>query len=301
MKRRVLLIANKRSRRCADVCPEAVEALRAADFDVAMPELPDKSKLTALIEAEAPRADCIVVMGGDGSINAALPGVLKAGLPLGILPAGTANDLARTLNLPTDIPAAVRVIAEGVTKPVDVGSVNGHPFLNAASLGMSVTITRQLDRNFKRRWGVLAYAIAACRAIWNARAFHATVTTNGSDATVRTVQIVVGNGRYFGSGMTVKDTAQIDDGKLRLYCVRVDHWWSFVMLIPTLRRGTYHGDPRVYHLNGTDITVTTRRPRHISADGELLTQTPAHFTEQPGALQIYVPADAAGEPTPPAK
>src|SRR5688572_2306231 len=108
-RRRALLIANKKSRRCALCADEATTALRAADLDLDAPELPDKSRLTEFITQQAAGHDLIIVMGGDGTVNAALPGVLASGLPMAILPAGTANDLARTLSLPTDIAGAVGV------------------------------------------------------------------------------------------------------------------------------------------------------------------------------------------------
>src|SRR5690349_10103285 len=129
-RRRALLIANKKSRRCALCADEATAALHAAGFDFDAPDLPDKAQLTPFITDQAPGHDLVIVMGGDGTVNAVLPGVLASGLPMAILPAGTANDLARTLGLPTDIAAAVDVIAAGNTKPVDVATVNDIPFLN---------------------------------------------------------------------------------------------------------------------------------------------------------------------------
>ena len=94
-----------------------------------------------------------LVGGGDGSVNAALAGVMKASLPLGILPLGTANDLARTLGLPSDPVAAAGVILAGHTRRIDVGRVNEHLCLNVASLGLSVAITRGLTADLNQRLG----------------------------------------------------------------------------------------------------------------------------------------------------
>jgi diacylglycerol kinase (ATP) len=105
----------------------------------------------------------------------------------------------------------------------------------------------------------------------------------------RTVQISVGNGRHYGTGMTVESTAEPDDGRLDAYSLEVPHWWQLLRLVPSLRRGT-HGTWRdVRAFSATELTVTTSRPRPVNADGELITTTPARFRVLPGAIRIYAP------------
>ncbi len=291
MRRRALIIANRKSRRGADCLATAVESLRAEDFDLTIPELPPVKQLTELITAQAEHHDLMIVIGGDGSINAALPGVLASGLPLGVLPAGTANDLARTLDLPTDMAAAVAVIVAGHTRMIDVATVNQIPFLNAASLGLTIRITQQLDRKTKRRWGVLAYFIACVRAVISMRRFGAEVTADdGPPVTLRSVQMVVGNGRYFGGGMTVDKESSIDDGVLHLYSIHAGPWWSLLTLLPALRRGTHAKSPRVFNVTGKRLSVRTKRPKRISADGEIVAHAPAEFVVKPGAIRVFAPA-----------
>lgn len=285
---RVLVIANHKARRCEEIAEQASLFLRAAQLELIQPELPGRDAIPALIEQYAPQVDRVVVVGGDGTINAALPGVLKTGLPLGIIPAGTANDLAATLGLPTDVARAADVIVGGALMPVDVGTVNDIPFINAASLGMSVQITRALTRPLKKKWGPLAYVIVAAKAMWQARPFTAIIETEQEKTYLRTVQVVIGNGRYFGTGMTVDEHARIDDGILHLYSVGVYHWWSLLALLPALRFGTHRSKKSVFNADGTRFVITTRRPRTITADGEILAQTPARFAVKSQAIQIFV-------------
>src|SRR5205085_2639746 len=148
------------------------------------------------------------------------------------------NDLARTLGIPTDLAAACDVIAQGHTQAIDLGWVNGKHFFNAASLGLSVKITRRLKRGDKSRWGVLAYLFAAAQVLLRARPFAAEIRAGDQRWPVRTVQVAVGNGKHYGGGMTIAEDARIDDGTLRLYSLEVRRWWQLIPLLPALRAGT---------------------------------------------------------------
>ncbi len=211
-------------------------------------------------------------------------------MPLGILPLGTANDLARTLGIPASVPDACQIIATGQIRHIDLGWVNGKHFFNVASLGLSVEITLQLSKEAKRRWGVLAYALTAARAIWQARPFKAEIRCNGESVAVKTIQIAVGNGRYYGGGLTVAEDAAIDDRRLDLYSLETERWWQILSLLPAVWRGTHTSWPNVRALTGTEFEVHTRRPRAINTDGELTARTPAHFRVIPQALAVLAPA-----------
>jgi diacylglycerol kinase (ATP) len=288
MPRRALFLANRKSRRGEELAEDATRRLRELGWECVSPTVDSRDDAPRQIVAHAADVERVIIAGGDGSVNAALPGIMQTRLPVGLIPAGTANDLARTLDLPTDLAPAVEVAAADKLKPIDLATVNDIPFVNAASIGLSVAITRELSRPLKKRWGPFAYVIAACRATWKARAYHAVIHSHADDVALRTVQIVVGNGRYFGTGMAVDEVARIDDGVLHLYSVGVYHWWSILALAPSLRRGTTRSHRDVYNADGQSFTVETLRPKTVSADGELLTQTPATFKLHREAMRIAV-------------
>ena len=287
--RTALLVVNRKSRGGA----QASEAVRAALLEAGIATRPiaceDPARLGEAIEAQAAGADLMVVGGGDGTLNAALPGLLATGLPLGILPLGTANDLARTLGIVPDLRAAVAVIAAGGTRRIDVGEANGHPFFNVASIGFGVDLTRALTRDAKQRWGTLGYLVAGVRALRRMSRFTALIEEDGRVQRSRTIHLAVGNGRHYGGGMTVSEAAAIDDGRLNVYSLEVRRFWRLLALLPAMRRGDHGRWEEVRTLSGSDITVRTRRPRSVNTDGEITTRTPVRFRVRPGAVTVFVP------------
>ena len=184
---------------------------------------------------------------------------------------------------------ACQVIARGCLKKIDIGWVNGKHFFNVASLGLSVTITEKLSRGMKRRWGILAYGLTAIQAIAKNRPFHATIVANDQTILVKTTQIAIGNGRYYGGGIAVAQDASIDDQRLDLYSLELKHWWQTFPLIWRLPQGEHHHLPWVRTLQGQSFEIHTDKPGMINTDGELTTVTPAIFRVVPKALGVFVP------------
>jgi diacylglycerol kinase (ATP) len=287
--RRLLLIINRNSRQGELAARAAIPRLCAAGFEVTVSTLTSPTQVTPWIEANAGNAFAVVVAGGDGTLNTAAPALVRTGLPLGILPAGTANDLARTLGLTGTIEAAADVIAAGQTRDIDLGIVNGHYFFNVASIGLSADLARQLSRKTKRRFGRLGYALTAIKVLFAARPFRAMIVTDDNVVRVKTLQIAVGNGRYYGGGMAVEQTARIDDGHLDLYSLELVRVEKLLLMAKDLREGRHGLWQEVRAVRGTSFEVRTRKPRPINTDGELVTFTPARFSLCPKAVRVFVP------------
>ncbi|WP_370674519.1 lipid kinase [Pleomorphomonas sp. PLEO] len=290
MDRRALILANPHSRSAGVGVDAAVAELHKAGIDVLRPAWREGETLAAAIARYGDRVDFVVIAGGDGSLNAAAPALIDSGLPLGILPGGTANDLARTLGLPLDMVGAARIISAGRIKAIDVGDVNGKPFFNVASLGMSAKLADRLSRETKRRWGRLAYALTATEVLIEARRFGAVIRSDdGEEATVRSFQIAVGNGKHYGGGMIVEETAEINDGRLDLYSLEFRDVWKLPFMALAFRQGRQGLSDEVRTMSGTRFEIRTRRPMPINADGEIVTETPAVFSIRPGAVRVFAP------------
>jgi len=290
--KRVLLLHNAKSRQGEAALGPVCARFKAGGFDVTVEPFENLPEIARDITRLHQSADAIVVCGGDGSISSAAPAVIESGLPLGIIPAGTANDLARTLAIPLDFAAAADVVVAGCKRQIDVGMVNGHAFFNVASIGLSSELAQKLDPAIKKRFGRLGYAIAAMRILASAKRFSARIIEKGSGTRVKTYQIAIGNGRLYGGGNVVEQTAAIDDGTLDLYSLEVRNLWKLALMVRAFRTGTHGAWKEVRTARCMEFDIETRRPMPINTDGEIVTATPAHFRVMPAAVTVFTPPDA---------
>lgn len=287
--RRVLLAVNEHAHRGKGARARATAALRRAGHEVAVVPCEDgKDALAEAIAASRGKIDAAVIGGGDGTLLSALPGIRKAEVPLSILPLGTVNELARTLEIPFDLDAACRLLDDGRLKPIDIASVNGHAFFNEASIGFSTHVAERQTEAVKARLGVLAVPITTARSLRAMRPYHLEVESDQGVRSFRTVQLTVANSYRFGA-VVENAGARLDDGILELYSVDVRNWRDALGVILAVARKRFTEAACVTGLRGTRFIVRSRRPHRVSADGEPVTHTPAEFTVEKRALQVYVP------------
>ncbi|MEX0741093.1 MAG: lipid kinase [Pseudohongiella sp.] len=289
---RALLIVNPKSRQGAEAeLDEGLKRLEAKGMDVEYLVSHSAEESREAVKARKADIDLVIVGGGDGTISSMAGTLLECGLPLAILPLGTANDLARSLCIPDEIELAIEVIAANHRQRIDLGEVNGHYFFNVANMGLGVHVTEELTSEVKKRWGVFSYVRALIAAIMRHDQFHARLTVDGDKYRHRSMHLTVGNGRYYGGGNVINENARIDDGRLWLYSLRPLTSWEFLTLAPLLRSGQQNRDRRVFCAQAEEIEVSTgTRSMEIHADGEPVTQTPARFRILPKMLEVVAPA-----------
>ncbi|WP_454683213.1 lipid kinase [Ancylobacter moscoviensis] len=289
-RRRALLLRNPKARRGQEEIGPVIRRLEDGGLDVRVETFEALPEIARDIVRLQEEADLIIVCGGDGSVSSAGMAVMESGLPMGIIPMGTANDLARTLELPDDLVAAAAVIVKGETRRVDLGTVNGHAFFNVASIGLSTRLAEGLDPVLKKRFGRLGYSLAALKVLAKARRFHATITEKGQAVEVDTYQISVGNGRHYGGGNVVQEDAEIDDGHLDLYSLEMTNLWKMALMLRSFRSGTHGAWREVRTARCVEFDIATRKPMPVNADGEIVTSTPAHFKVHPKAISVFAPS-----------
>jgi diacylglycerol kinase family enzyme len=230
----------------------------------------------------------VAVAGGDGSIAPVAALAARAGIPLAVIPAGTANDFASALGLPLDLEDASDLAVEGARRRrLDLGRAGERPFVNVASAGLPPVAAREAE-GLKRALGPLAYAVAALRAGLTAEALQCRVECDGTSIHEGPAwQVTVGCGGAFGGGASVK--ADPADGVLALVAIPAGSRASLAWRAFGLRRGRVEEQEGVVSTRCREAGVEVRGELIMNVDGEVARFGSAgRFTVEPGAFEVVV-------------
>jgi undecaprenyl-diphosphatase len=266
----------------------AADELRAALPDADVVAVDDPEQVAKTLEAAAPDAVAIGVRGGDGTINAAAEVAYDTGKPLVVVPGGTLNHLARDLGI-DDVAAAARAVESGHTVDLDVGEIDGRPFLNTASFGSYAELVDARERLEDRigKWPALLVALATVLK----RGEPVEVEIDGEPR--RVWAIFIGNCRYEPAGFAPAYRPDVADGLLDVRVVDASQPFSTTRLILAVLTGTL-ARSRVHEQRfATRVEVRGETPLRLARDGETFDGSPS-FTvrkrERP--LRVYVPPPA---------
>jgi YegS/Rv2252/BmrU family lipid kinase len=280
--------ADGRSLKCLDVARAELEAC-GIEYTMSTPS--GRTAARQLAREAGERGVTVAAVGGDGTIGL-IAGALR-GTPgrLLVIPAGRGNDFARVLKIPSDPAAAARLAVEGREQTVDVGDVDGRPFICIASFGFDSDANR-IANEVKLIKGNAVYLYAAVRALlgWKHARFH--VVVDGQAHDLRGWSVAVANSKAYGGGMFIAPQAVLDDGELDVVMVSESPKWEFFRDIPKVFKGTHASSPRVRMLKGAKVEVSADRPFDIYADGDAIGSLPATVTISPRSLRVLVPAGA---------
>jgi diacylglycerol kinase (ATP) len=266
----------------------AVDVVAGRDGDEAFDRLRDRV---------AAGVDGVVAVGGDGLVNIALQVVGGTDIPLGVVPAGTGNDIARSLGIvPGDLAAAVDLVRLGHTRRLDLGRANGRWFAGVLGSGFDSMVNERANR---MTWpnGRSRYNLAILAELRTFRPVPYVLELDGVRWETAAMLVAVGNGPSYGGGMLVCPDALMDDGLLDVTVLGPISKPVFLRVFPTVYRGT-HVEHRA---------VTVRRARSVTlradgvtayADGERVSVLPVTCETVPGALRVFAP-DGGPPPTAP--
>lgn len=232
-----------------------------------------------------------VVISGDGLIGAVGGAMAGAETPLGIVPGGRGNDLARVLGIPGDPIGAVEVLVAGHARRIDVGEANGKRFLGIVSAGFDSEANRLANETHFLR-GNLVYAYAALRTLLGWKPARFTVRVDDERVRFTGYSVSVANSRAFGGGMYIAPNAELDDGEFDIVTVGEGGKLRFVGNLPKVFKGTHVEEDEVHVFRAPHLELTASQPFPVYADGEHLTDLPASLRILPKALSVLVPPPA---------
>ena len=239
-------------------------------------------------EAAADQVDAVAAFGGDGTIMEVARGVMGSETPMAILPGGTANLMSVEMGIPRDLTKAVEIAAspESAVQAVDVGEINGTFFLLRVGLGIAAQKVEMADREMKDRYGIMAYSIAALKAMKDAKPVKYRFNLDGEEFVEEGITCLVDNAGNFGvSGFSPSRSISVTDGLLDVILVRDRSFQSLISIGKSVAISTATQDAYV-HWQAKKIQIATETPQSIQVDGEIGWQTPVEINVVPGAVRI---------------
>jgi diacylglycerol kinase family enzyme len=232
-----------------------------------------------------------VAAGGDGTVNAVAGAVAGTGVPLGVLPVGTLNHFAKDLGIPLDLDDAVRVVAQGAARRVDVGEVNGRIFVNNSSIGVYPRIVALRRRARATGWGKWLAAAWATLTVLRRRPFMGVRIRTAEDTIVRLTPFVfVGNNPYRMAGIDAGSRESLTGGRLAVYVMHAARRRSLLLLGWKV---VLRGVDRVRELELFEVeeaVIETRRRVAVAHDGEVTPMDPPHtYRTRPLDLTVLAP------------
>jgi diacylglycerol kinase (ATP) len=279
---------------------QAEAASLTARFDAVLTEEPGHATQLAR-QALDDGYRTIVAVGGDGTVNEVLNGLVDEGavdpeVVLGIIPWGTGADFARTAGIPRDHAAACRHLLRSETRSIDLGKITclcegqevERYFINAAGLGFDGEVAELVNRNPKLLGGTIPYLACLFTRLVTYRNKNVEFSFDDQYVRGRTNSVIVCNGRYLGGGMFVAPEASLDDGLFDVVVLGNLNKLEVVANVPRVYKGTHLTHPKVSFCRAREVHVESQERMFLQAEGELIGEAPATFRVIPRALKVLV-------------
>ncbi|NYH78785.1 YegS/Rv2252/BmrU family lipid kinase [Actinopolyspora biskrensis] len=292
---RVAVVVNTLSRTGSIAYSQAIRSLTAQGVPLGTTyPLRDPARLVETVRSAVDDGhDFVVIGGGDGTISSVVDVLAHTGVPMGLLPLGTANDFARTLEIPTDLEQACRTIAHGKVVDIDLGLCGNNYYANRASIGIGSNVATAMSPTLKKRIGSLAYPIASAKGFMRHRPFPARLSFPDGDHEAREynslMQVSVANGRYFGGGQLAVPDSGIDDSTLDITVIRHGNVRELLTVARKFKSTELLETDQAEHIRTRRVRIETKPDLPINIDGELVASTPQEVSVARNALHVAVP------------
>ena len=291
---KILLLCNPaagrgRALRAATAARECLEARGIATRLVVSES---REHLTSLARTANGQWDRVVVAGGDGTVHYALRDLDLSSTILGLLPFGSGDDLARTLDVPRDVDTACDVLIHGEVRRIDVALANDVRYVGIAGLGLDSEVARRVNENPRPMARSLVYIQGLLQTLPSFQAKEIFIESEGRLQTERVMFAVVANNCRYGGGIEIAPTARMDDRLLDLHVIRECTRWKLLRTMPRSYRGRHLDSGVVWWQQGARFSIDADEPLDVYADGEYVTQTPVDFRLEALPLMVMAPRQA---------
>lgn len=283
------LLINSKSRRARHMQDRLLKAFESTGLEIIhIHKITHKNPLdTAIAQVKQRKPNLLIIAGGDGTISSSLDRLTGINIEIGIIPLGTTNNFARSLDIPFELEEAVSFVKRKKARPVDLGLINGNHFTNVAGIGLSARIANGVTVTEKRRWGRFAYAYIGLRKMITQSPFIVTVRDPDHELmfSFETRQVIIANGRYHAGKIIARD-AKVDNNQLVIFALGGRSISSLLFHMLDFYTGNRKLIVHSSYLVGKKVEVSTNITQPIELDGEVKLHTPAKITVERSAVKV---------------
>lgn len=288
--RKAALVINTKSRKGERLFFDSIDLLgkEGIEIEKSYPARTPEILHESVVEAIAKGYKLVIVGGGDGTLSSVVKHFAGKDVVMGVLPLGTGNSFARSLNLPLNLKDYVKVIAQGQVAEINLGKIGKEYFANVASIGFNAKVAKHTPDQLKKYLGFFAYGLVGLRLFVGKSSFKATIKIGRDTIEGRYNQLVIANGSFFGI-TKIYDQANIKNNELVVISIDASNrrqiiksWFGFMIGRPKMFSGVkIHG--------GKEVQISTNPVLNVDIDGEEKVITPITATLVPNALKVMVP------------
>lgn len=288
MKIIVLLNPSARRGKARNLLERALEVFRQehVDFEVRSSQSAEHLRQLARAAGEE-KPGLVVSAGGDGTHHYVINGLMGSEIPVGLLPLGTGNDLAKGVGMPVDLSAAAKTLLSGHVRQIDLARAGAAVYACIAGVGFDTAITRYVNRHARWLSGPPAYAWSLLRCwVREYRTQQLEIIADGRTLSCESLFTVVGNNVSYGGGIRMTPRARLDDGLLDVCVVPNLSRLEFLRWVPRTYRGGHLNHPGIRYLQARKVTLRAATRTELFGDGEFLQELPATIEVLPRALRV---------------
>jgi YegS/Rv2252/BmrU family lipid kinase len=242
-----------------------------------------------LARQAAQRNHMVVGYGGDGTVGDVARGIYGTEATLGVLPVGTGNDFARNLNLRLDLPEATATVLGGNLRRIDIGLINGTPFINNCGTGFDAQVMRTMNQSIRFTKGRLAFYLAIAKTFPSFKPFRLELeTSDGEKYTDKAMMVSALNGKVYAAGMMAAPYAEMDDGLIDILIIKALPKAKLLPLISLVAQGKHLNHSGVVMMKARKFSLKTIPSLPLNIDGEINGLTPMDVTMVPRGLKVLV-------------
>jgi diacylglycerol kinase (ATP) len=272
---------------------EKILQTKKVNYHVFFTEQPKHATKIAQDLSSGKETGVVIVIGGDGTVHEVVNGLVGSSIPLGIIPAGSGNDLARALGIPTAYKEALDRIFQGKQRTVDIGRIGGKCCTTVIGIGFDGKVAQTVNQSKLKKWlnffrlGKLTYIISVFQVLFNYEPTDVTLKIDKNEWMITKVWLIaVANFPFYAGGMVICPNAKGNDGLFELCVIHGISKWELLRIFPGVFKGKHIYHPSVIQFTGKQVEIASSSAMIVHGDGEMIGQTPIKINIEENALHV---------------